>query len=39
MKQPTQEDWEKWYRHKSNKERFIEAQEAEALESNLETNL
>lgn len=23
----TDEDWKKWYRHKSNKERFIEEEE------------
>ncbi len=29
MKTPTKEMWQRWYAHKSNKETFIEAQEAE----------
>ena len=28
MKEPTKEQWQAWYAHKSNKERFIEAEEA-----------
>jgi len=29
MTNPTPQDWAKWYAHKSNKERWIEAQEQE----------
>ena len=28
METPTKEQWQKWYAHKSNKEAFIEAEEA-----------
>lgn len=28
MEKPTQEQLNRWYEHKSNKERFIEAEEA-----------
>jgi len=28
MEKPTPDQWARWYAHKSNKERFIEAQEA-----------
>ena len=28
MKEPTKEQWQAWYAHKSNREAFIEAEEA-----------
>jgi len=28
METPTKEQWQKWYAHKSNKEAFIEREEA-----------
>jgi hypothetical protein len=28
MEKPTPDQWARWYAHKSNKERFVEAQEA-----------